>query len=255
MTYIEFEGRTEREAVARAAAELGSESFDVEVLEKSNKLFGRGKVKIRVKPLTSIPNPLDSGDSSQKRKRKNRVIEEDFDPSSMAEEPEEIIEAPPKEILRKIGTFVEEILDKMGTPGTTSYKEMNGVKVVFDIKSDFSGIIIGKKGKNIDALQLLVNVYLIRIVPEQTSWRIVLDAENYRSKQKEALINLANRVADEAVRRRASRLLEPMNPFERRLVHTTINQRTDAFSKSEGEGLYKRVRIVAKNRSQGRNRR
>ena len=63
MTAMEFEGRTEREAVAKAAAELGSESFDVEILEKTGGLFGRSKVRIRVRALTAIPDPMGSGDS------------------------------------------------------------------------------------------------------------------------------------------------------------------------------------------------
>ncbi|MCK5735267.1 MAG: hypothetical protein KAH21_02270, partial [Spirochaetaceae bacterium] len=74
----------------------------------------------------------------------------------------------------------------------------------------------------------------------------VLDTEGYRARREESLVRMAHRMADEAVRSHSSRLLEPMNPFERRLIHTAINDRDDVLTKSEGDGLYKRVRVMAK---------
>ena len=70
MTVMEFEGKTEREAVARAASELGSESFDVEVLEKAGGLFGRGRVKIRVRQLAVIPDPMKPAQQEKAERRK-----------------------------------------------------------------------------------------------------------------------------------------------------------------------------------------
>jgi spoIIIJ-associated protein len=279
---MEFEGRTEREAVARAAAELGSESFDVEVLERSGGLFGRSKVRIRVKALTSIPDPMGSGDSNtrsaQNRNRKNNRPdrpdrpgkdrdnadamwnEEPGKPSrapKTAEEPEVPVDPPTAKMVKKLADFVEGMIQRMGYTATVAHTNMEGAKLIYEITSDSSNILIGKKGKNLDALQLLANVYLNRIAGEEAPWRIVLDTESYRARREEALVRMANRMADEAVRTRTSRLLEPMNPFERRLIHTAINDRDDVVTKSEGEGLYKRVRIMAKGaqKSRSRNRR
>ena len=104
--------------------------------------------------------------------------------------------------------------------------------------------MIGRKGKNLDALQLLVNVYAGRLGREDI--RIILDTENYRIRREESLVRLAYTVADKVRMNHRSMLLEPMNPFERRLIHTTLNDISDVETKSEGDGLYKQVRIIYK---------
>jgi spoIIIJ-associated protein len=256
MTAMEFEGRTEREAVAKAAAELGSESFDVEVLEKTGGLFGRSKVRIRVRALTAIPDPMGAGDSSTKtnkgNNRKSRAPQvqaekrKPVEKPRKVEEPEVPVDPPTDDVLKALSTFVEGMIERMGYSGTAAHKNQDGAKLIFEITSESSNILIGKKGKNLDALQLLANVYLNRVAGDEAPWRVVLDTEGYRARREESLVRMAHRVADEAARTRSSRLLEPMNPFERRLVHTAINDREDVVTKSEGDGLYKRVRIMAK---------
>ncbi len=262
MTAMEFEGRTEREAVAKAAAELGSESFDVEVLEKTGGLFGRGKVRIRVRTLSAIPDPMGSGDSSSNgnrgKSRKGRPPQKtnripDERPIKV-EVPEEPVDPPEDDVLKAVSAFVEGMIERMGFSGTADYKNSDGAKLIFEISSESSNILIGKKGKNLDALQLLTNVYLNRVTGDDAPWRVVLDTEGYRARREESLVRMAHRMADEAAKTRSSRLLEPMNPFERRLVHTAINDREDVVTKSEGDGLYKRVRIMAKGASRGRSR-
>jgi spoIIIJ-associated protein len=119
-------------------------------------------------------------------------------------------------------------------------------KVGLRIVSPSSSILIGRKGKNLDALQLLANVYAGRQGHEET--RVILDSENYRIRREEALVRLAYTTADRVRSTRGSMLLEPMNPFERRLIHTTLNDIGDVDTKSEGEGLYKQVRVFYKGR-------
>ena len=70
-----------------------------------------------------------------------------------------------------------------------------------------------------------------------------MDAENYRVRREENLVRMAEKVAEQVRRNGGSRLLEPMNPFERRLIHTTLNGLDGIETKSEGEGLYKQVRV------------
>ena len=78
--------------------------------------------------------------------------------------------------------------------------------------------------------------------------RVILDSENYRIRREETLVRLAYTTADRVRTSRGSMLLEPMNPFERRLIHTTLNDIGDVDTKSEGEGLYKQVRVFYKGR-------
>ena len=109
---------------------------------------------------------------------------------------------------------------------------------------DSSSILIGRKGKNLDALQLLANVYAGHLGREDV--RVILDTENYRVRREENLVHLAYTTADKVRSTRLSVLLEPMNPYDRRIIHTTLNDISDIETKSEGEGLFKQVRIMLK---------
>ena len=177
------------------------------------------------------------------------------EPIPAAENPEDPIDPPPEHVQQKTAQFAEGILERMGYPSTVKYKGQDGAKIFLEITTEFSNIIIGKRGKNLDALQLLVNVYLVRIVGEAVPWRIILDLEGYRTRQEKALVRTAHRVADEVLRTGSSQLLEPMNPFERRLVHTAISTRKNLVTRSDGEGLYKRIEIISDRGDRARSRR
>ena len=117
-------------------------------------------------------------------------------------------------------------------------------KIGIKLESSSSSILIGRKGKNLDALQLLLNVYAGKLGHEEV--RVILDTENYRIRREESLVRLAYTTADKVRSSKNSILLEPMNPFERRLIHTTLNDIPDIETKSEGDGLYKQVRVIYK---------
>ena len=209
----EFEGKSEQEAIDRAIADLNldREEFDVEIVESSRRsLFRKGPVKIRV-----------------------HISEEDLEddvPAVPAEGQEE-------ELIQ----FMTGLMEKMGFPGSVSVSEREARKTILKIDSEHSGILIGRKGKNLDAIQVLVNVFAAKIgFPN----RVVVDAENYRSRREENLVRMARKSADQVRRNHDSRLLEPMNPFERRIIHTALNDMDDIITKSEGEGLFKQVRII-----------
>jgi len=211
----EFEGRTEKEAIDNAvkALNINAEEFDVEIVGTAKKsLFRKGMVKIKVH------------------------IEDDFDEDGV----------PRSEFEEKAVKFLEGLIEKMGFPGKVEVLFREDNKLGLTIVSDHSGILIGKKGKNLDAIQLLLNVYTGRL---DNSVRVIVDAENYRNRHEENIIRQAARVADQVKKSRRSKLLEPMNPFERRLVHTTLNDDADVETKSEGEGLYRQVRILYKGSS------
>jgi len=239
----EFEGRTEKEAIDRAAEELGlqKDDFDVEILETQRSgLFKKGYVKIQVHTNQNgsavgageddddgrFNRAPDSGDRTQKRQISQSVF---GDPQPKDEFEKQIIE------------FVEGLIERMGYGGKVSILFREEHKIGLKIDSEYSSILIGKKGKNMDALQLLANIYAGRKGREDM--RVILDSENYRIRREESLVRLAYTVADRVRENRGSVLLEPMNPFDRRLIHTTLNDISDVETKSEGEGLYKQVRV------------
>jgi len=234
MTY-EFEGRTEKEAIDNAAEQLGLEKddFDVEILVAQRQgFFKKGFVRIRVHTNEPAPaahsgaSPEAGGDGSARRAKRKAAFS---DPVAQGE------------IEEKLVAFVSGIIEHMGYSGKVSVLFREEGKLGLKIDSEHSSILIGKKGKNIDALQLLANVYARQ--QGRDDMRIILDSENYRIRREESLVRLAYTVADRVGESRTSVLLEPMNPFDRRLIHTTLNDITHVETKSEGEGLYKRVRV------------
>ena len=136
------------------------------------------------------------------------------------------------------------MIEKMGYDVKVAIAYREDKKIGIRLESSASSILIGRKGKNLDALQLLANVYAGKL--GRADDRIILDTENYRIRREESLVRLAYTTADKVRMRRNSILLEPMNPFERRLIHTTLNDISDVETKSEGDGLYKQVRVIYK---------
>jgi spoIIIJ-associated protein len=148
---------------------------------------------------------------------------------------------PKTEFEKQLIYFLEGLIERMGYYGKVMVLFREDHKIGLKIDSEYSSILIGKKGKNLDALQLLANIFAGRKGREDM--RVILDSENYRIRREESLVRLAYAVADRVRENRGSVLLEPMNPFDRRLIHTTLNDIADVETKSEGEGLYKQVRV------------
>ena len=172
------------------------------------------------------------------------IEEEPEEEETEAEEaPENRDPEPQNDNERKIIEFVDTLIQKMGYKGKTSISFRRDTKIGLSIDSDDSSIIIGRKGKNLDAIQLITNVYAGNLDPDI---KVVIDSENYRMRHEEQIIRNAYRIAEQVKRSGKSRLLDPMNPFERRLVHTALNDFDGVETKSEGEGLYKQVRIIPK---------
>lgn len=221
----EFEGKTEKEAIEKASEELGlkKDQFDVEILDsQKSSFFKKGYVKIRVH----------TEDSSAKENKEESYVSQ-----------KEKIE-PDAEYESKLVEFVTSVIKKMGYEATVEIMYKDARKLGLRLVSESSSILIGRKGKNLDALQLLANVYVGHLGHDDI--RVILDSENYRIRREESLVRLAYSTADRVRMSKNSILLEPMNPFERRLIHTTLNDINDVDTKSEGEGLYKQVRVFYK---------
>ena len=212
--YKEFEGRTEQEAIDKAIDELGleREDFDVEIVSSQKKgLFKKGSVTIRVHvpDEEELPEDQDEGDYMV---------------------PGQVLEAQS-----------EDLIAKMGYEGKANINFRRDSKIGIDIVSSSSSILIGRKGRNLDAIQMVANVYAGNL---DKDYKIIVDSENYRMRHEEAIVRQAFKAAEIVRRSHRSRLMPPMNPFERRLIHTALNDFEGVETKSEGEGLYKQVRII-----------
>lgn len=221
--YKEFEGKNEKEATEKAIEELGLENsdFDVEVLENVKKgLFKKNVCRIRVY----------YGEE-----------EEEEVPTSSPTKEEKVTYSAENEVEEKIVNFLENLIIKMGYSGKVTINQRKENKLGLNIESKDSSFIIGRKGKDLDALQLITNVFAGNLDPDL---KVVVDSENYRIRREEMIVRNAYKTAEMVKRSGRSRLLDPMNPFERRLVHTALNDVDGVETKSEGEGMYKQVRII-----------
>lgn len=145
--------------------------------------------------------------------------------------------------LIKVQDFVNGILDKMGLVSRATVTDDNGTLNI-EITGEDSGTAIGYRGEALDAIQYLVLTYLNQ---EKSEFKkVVVDSENYREKRRETLTALALRLAEKAHRTARKIELEPMNPFERRVIHSALADSEIASTVSEGEESNRHVVIVPK---------
>lgn len=214
MAEREYEGRTEEEAIDKAIEALGltEDEIDVEVVEAQRPGFLKGgKVRIRV---------------------------------HLADDEDALPELEPEtELERQAIDFVTVLLEKASLPADVRIDQREPGRVTLEIVSDDPAIVIGKHGSTLESLQLITNIHVGRINSEGEPVRVVLDTEDYRYRREQSLLRMANRVAQEVRRTGRPRLLAPLNPFERRLIHTALGEMGGVATESEGDGLYKQIRV------------
>lgn len=141
-----------------------------------------------------------------------------------------------KELLHKILVYMDlnvkmEVVDKSD-------------RVAINIFGDDLGILIGRRGETLDALQYLTNLASNKNMEKRK--RIWIDIEGYRKRREETLMKLAAKLADKAKQRGRNVVLEPMNSMERRIIHTALQERDDIYTFSEGEEPYRKIVIAPK---------
>ena len=139
--------------------------------------------------------------------------------------------------------FLNEVLEQMGLDLKLTVKA-DEKNVYIKIEGEDSGTIIGKRGQTLDAIQYLTSLVVNK--DRQDHVKVVVDAENYRSRREETLKKLAKRLADKVVRTARPVKLEPMNPYERKVIHSTLQDNPEVLTRSEGEDPYRRIIIELK---------
>ncbi len=262
MDYSEKWGTSIDEAVNLALIDLKLTRDDVDVIvleEPSKGFFGIGSklAKVRVVPKKVeeeiIPEPVveetvveevkeEVSEEIVKEPRKNDKKKRE---KRRREKRKPIIPREPEENLVNLENhaaidFLTEITEKMGLELDITAK--SGEESLYvDIKGKDSGTVIGKRGQTLDAIQYLTSLVVNK--DEEKYTRVVVDAENYREKRERTLEQLANRLADKVVRTKKPVRLEPMNPYERKVIHATLQSNPNVTTKSEGEEPYRRVII------------
>ncbi len=212
MKVIEVEGRTSDDATKKALAELGirdSSKVNVEVIDQGKSgIFGFGvsrPAKVRIYYNESTE---DVGD--------------------------------------RVKVMLVELLQKMGIEGGVKDLKEGENKVYVELESrSSSGLIIGKKGKTLEALQFMINLMINNATGSDK--KIILDIESYRDKREKALKKMSKDMAFKVIKTGRPLTLEPMNPFERRLIHLTLQNDKRVTTKSEGQGIYRKIKISPAN--------
>jgi spoIIIJ-associated protein len=223
MDFIEVEGKTYEEAIRKACVELDAEEkeLDIDVKEVDTKgilgLLGSKKIRI----------------TARLRKAAAEVKPPEEITTEEATEGEETPEAYGERFLREVGAFV----------GLTFYVKVGEVhgRLAFLVQSEDGDVLIGKDGETLEALQYLLRLAIAKRFKE--GLKILVDINGYREKRRKALTIMAKRLADK-VKRTGRRLkTDPLNPYERRIIHTLFKNNRNITTKSEGEGHTKKVVI------------
>ncbi len=247
----EFTAKTIDEAKELAAAEFGvsADEIDFDILEQPRKgLFGmKGVARVmasyEASEAQAEETPVNAGDV---------VAEETAGepaPASFEDEDEGVPELPADfdiENSAKVQTAKKYLTDVLHALGLQNF-EINAIRrdgnIVLDITGDKLGVVIGRRGETLDSLQYLTILASNRA--EESYCRISIDCNGYRDKRREALENLAKRTSAKVIKQGRKIALEPMNPYERRIIHSCVAEIEGVSSHSTGVEPYRKVVIYA----------
>ncbi len=248
MRYIDVTGKTEEEAIRAALSQLGLERDDVsvEILERSKSGFlgiGSSPAKVRVSYELDV---AEEPEVPQAKPAEKKPVEKkpEGKPEPAPEQKPEQPAAPVSETedADRIRAFLTGLLEHMDCRAQVKVyeEEKNRYKVI--LEGQRLGALIGRRGETLDAIQQLTN-YAVNSGRDKRV-RIHVDAENYRAKREQSLESLANKVAGKVLKYRRSVTLEPMNAYERHVIHTALQDVPGVTTYSTGTEPNRRV-IVA----------
>ena len=271
--YITVSAKTLDDAITEALVQLGvtSDRLDYIVVEKGSEGFlgiGRKQAVIKArrkreeKPVeetveeskveTPVKEEVKPEKKTEKKTEKKPAKEHSHTKKNVREEKPEVKSEPKKEVeLAKVEPqtietckkFIYDVMNAMDMDDVkvTSVVDEEGALSI-NMEGSNMGILIGKRGQTLDSLQYLTNRVANKM--QDGYVRVKLDTEDYRRRRKETLENLAKNIASKVKRTRKTVSLEPMNPYERRIIHSALQSDPAVSTHSEGEEPYRRVVVT-----------
>ena len=267
--YITVSAKTLDDAITEALVQLGvtSDRLDYIIVEKGSEGFlgiGRKQAVIKArrkreeKPVeetveeSKVETPVKEEVKPEKKTEKKPAKEHSHTKKNVREEKPEVKSEPKKEVeLAKVEPqtietcekFIYDVMNAMGMDDVkvTSVVDEEGALSI-NMEGSNMGILIGKRGQTLDSLQYLTNRVANKM--QDGYVRVKLDTEDYRRRRKETLENLAKNIASKVKRTRKTVSLEPMNPYERRIIHSALQSDPAVSTHSEGEEPYRRVVVT-----------
>ena len=267
--YITVSAKTLDDAITEALVQLGvtSDRLDYIVVEKGSEGFlgiGRKQAVIKARRKreekqveetveeSKVETPVKEEVKPEKKTEKKPAKEHSHTKKNVREEKPEVKSEPKKEVeLAKVEPqtietcekFIYDVMNAMGMDDVkvTSVVDEEGALSI-NMEGSNMGILIGKRGQTLDSLQYLTNRVANKM--QDGYVRVKLDTEDYRRRRKETLENLAKNIASKVKRTRKTVSLEPMNPYERRIIHSALQSDPAVSTHSEGEEPYRRVVVT-----------
>jgi spoIIIJ-associated protein len=214
METFEFEGKNATEAIENASRELNvpKEELNIEIIEPGSAgifgLVGGRKARVRVTVEDKAPEagPAVQGD-----------------------------------VVAVASDSLKAILQLIPIEATVTARQEDE-RIILSIEGDQSGILIGRKGRTLDALQFIVSKIVNKSLDRKV--RVLIDSENYRERRKEALVEMALKIGEKAKRIKKPITTGPLNPHDRRIIHLALRDDQELDTKSRGEGVLKKVLII-----------
>ncbi len=235
MEYIEVSGKTLDDAITEACQKLTvtSSHLDYEIIEKGSAGFlGIASKPAVIRARVKDENEILKEEKQESKSEKKVTEKKSFENSSL--EPGQYND--PKE-------FLEKVFAAMNMEVSIDVK-MDEVEneMSIDLKGEEMGVLIGKRGQTLDSLQYLTSLVVNK--GNSNYIRVKVDTENYRKRRKDTLENLAKNLAYKVKRTKRPVTLEPMNPYERRVIHSALQNDKYVSTHSEGEEPFRRVVIT-----------
>ena len=273
MDYIQVSAKTVEDAVLEAAMKLATtrEHLEYEVIEKGSAGFlgfGAKPAVIKARALSDEeiekaekqPEPVKEVVKQEIKKEVKKEIKKEVKKAEpvkeekveKTEEPAPVKKeaVPGKEISAE--DFLKDVFKAMDMVVDIKVTENKEEKTMdIELSGEEMGVLIGKRGQTLDSLQYLVSLVVNKYSDDYI--RVKIDTENYRERRKETLENLARNIAYKVKRTRKTVSLEPMNPYERRVIHSALQNDRYVTTHSEGEEPYRRVVVTLKDNHHHRN--
>ena len=233
MKFVEKIAKTVDDAVTEALLELlvTRDEVEIEVLDKGSKGFlGIGAKDAKVRVTVKKEEKEKSIFEELGIEEPNISLDLDTDLNTQIVDPAELGK-----------NFLADVIDKMGIEAKLEVLTKKE-QIEINISGEKMGLLIGKRGEHLDALQYLVNLVVNKNTEKYT--RVILDTENYRQRREETLHKLAFRLAKKASQTKQRVVLEPMNPYDRRIIHSALQNSRTVRTYSEGREPYRKIVIA-----------
>ncbi|MBR5406940.1 MAG: protein jag [Lachnospiraceae bacterium] len=239
MEYEEFTGKTVEDAITEACTKftVTSDRLDYEIIEKGSSGFLGIGTKAAVIKARALGENEERPVREVKESKEESAEKNDKSESVKAKEgnaSEIVLNNDPKE-------FLDKVFSAMGLKVDVKVELINN-DMNIELSGDEMGVLIGKRGQTLDSLQYLTSLVVNKGSSEYI--RVKVDTENYRKRRKDTLENLAKNLAYKVKRTKRPVSLEPMNPYERRVIHSALQNDKYVSTHSEGDEPFRRVVIT-----------